>query len=72
MEENVKKNVYVCITESLCYTVEINNIVNQFFFKKRKLLKQMHSLFLYRQLHGKINLKQPENEANPEESKTER
>ena len=39
MEENVKKNVYVCITESLCYTVEINNIVNQFFLKKEKAIE---------------------------------
>ena len=31
MEKNMKKNAYLCITESLCYTVEINT-VNQLYF----------------------------------------
>ena len=26
MEEDVKKNVYLCITESLCRTAEINQL----------------------------------------------
>ena len=30
----------MCVTESLCYTAEINNIVNQQYFKKLK--KNMH------------------------------
>ena len=28
------KNVYICIDESLCYAVGINNIVNQLYFNK--------------------------------------
>ena len=32
MEKNMKKNI--CITESLCYEAEINNIVNQLYFNK--------------------------------------
>ena len=27
MENNIKKNVYMCITESLCCTAEINTIL---------------------------------------------
>ena len=33
MEKNMKKNVYMCITESLCCRAEIN-IVNQLYFNK--------------------------------------
>ena len=31
MEENMKKNVYIRITESLCY-IAVINIVNQLYF----------------------------------------
>ena len=34
MEKIMKNNVYTCITESLSYTVEINNTVNQLYFNK--------------------------------------
>ena len=30
---------YICITESLCYTPETNNIINQLYFNKIKDLK---------------------------------
>ena len=36
--KNFKKNVYICITESLCYIAE-NNIVNQLYFNKKKKVK---------------------------------
>ena len=26
MEKNMKKNIYICITKSLCYTAEINKL----------------------------------------------
>ena len=39
MEKNMKKNVYLCTTESLCWTVEINNIVNQLYLNKINLKK---------------------------------
>ena len=35
MEKNLKKNIYVCITESLCHIPEANNIVNQLYFNKK-------------------------------------
>ena len=36
----MKKNIYVCITESLCYTAEIrHNTVNQLYFNKNCFLK---------------------------------
>ena len=39
MENNVKKNVQRCITESLYSTRNDHNIVNQLYFKKRKNIK---------------------------------
>ena len=33
MEKNMKKNVYICVTESLCCSADIN-IVNQLYFRK--------------------------------------
>ena len=36
--KNLKKNVYICITESLCCIAEIN-IVNQLYFSKKKKVK---------------------------------
>ena len=29
MKKNIKMNVYMCITESLCYTAETNSVINQ-------------------------------------------
>ena len=29
-----EENVYMCITESLCYTAEINSVVNQLYFNE--------------------------------------
>ena len=34
-EKNLKKNIYICVTESLCCTPETNNIVNQLYFNKK-------------------------------------
>ena len=36
MEDNVKREYifYICITKSLCYTPETNNIVNQLYFNE--------------------------------------
>ena len=34
MEKNIERNVYMCLTESLCCTAEIN-IVNQLYFSKK-------------------------------------
>ena len=31
---NMKKNVYTCIIDLLCYTAEMNTIVNQLYFNK--------------------------------------
>ena len=38
MEKNMKKNICICITESLCYRAEIkHNIENQLYFNKNFL-----------------------------------
>ena len=37
MEKNIKWDVYICVTEPLCYTAETNNIVNQLYFNEKKL-----------------------------------
>ena len=42
------KNVYICIAESLCYAVGINNIVNQLYFNK---INKKHSSFPYWSQH---------------------
>ena len=34
MEKNMKKNVHICINESLCCTPETNNMVNQLYVSK--------------------------------------
>lgn len=39
MEKTLKKDVYVCVTESLCCTTEINT-VHQLYFIKIKLKKK--------------------------------
>ena len=37
----ILKNMYIHITESLCFTAEINNSVNhQYFKKKNKIIKE--------------------------------
>ena len=35
MEKNLKKNIYIYIPESLCYTPETSNIVNWLSFNKK-------------------------------------
>ena len=52
MEKNIKKNVYICIIESLFCTAEFN-IVNQIYFNKNvlKIQKISHSYFLEKPLH---------------------
>ena len=37
VEKNIKKNVYICITESLCHVAEINTILtwHQSLFNKK-------------------------------------
>ena len=46
MKKNMKKNVYICITESLCCTAEINTFVNQPHFNKIFFLKTRSFLTL--------------------------
>ena len=36
MEYHIKKNVYIYVAESLCFTAEINNTVSQLYFNKKK------------------------------------
>ena len=31
-KKNFKKNVYICIGESLCYTAEINYIITEYIY----------------------------------------
>ena len=38
MEKNIKNNVYVCITESLCCTAEINTILQMNYTSIKKLM----------------------------------
>ena len=40
MEKNIKQNVYICITESLLYSRDWHNIVNQLYFKEKKVRKE--------------------------------
>ena len=37
-KEYLKKNVYMCITESLCYTAKNQYIINQLYFNKKNLI----------------------------------
>ena len=44
MEKNFKKNIYVCIAESLCCTSGTNtNIVNQLYFNKKNQKQQKNT-----------------------------
>ena len=45
MEKNIERYVYMCITDSLCCTAEINT-VNQLDFKK-KIMKYNYTSLLY-------------------------
>ena len=47
MEKNIKKNEYISITESACYTIGMNNIVHQLYFNKNGPLWAYISLCMY-------------------------
>ena len=49
MEKNVKKNVYICITQSLCCTAEIittlkSTIIQYIFLKKESAIVIIHGI----------------------------
>ena len=46
MEKNIEKYVYMCITDSLCCTAEINT-VNQLDFNKKIIMKYNYTSLLY-------------------------
>ena len=41
MEKNMKKNIYIHVTESLCWTPGTNNTINQLHFNKIKTKQNM-------------------------------
>ena len=45
MGKNMKKNIYVCITESLCCTAEMNTISSQLYFSKVYLKKKKQEIW---------------------------
>ena len=47
MGKNIKNNVYVCVcvTESLCYTAEIDNFVNQLYLILKNALFLIYSFW---------------------------
>uniref|UniRef100_A0A8D1K2L5 Uncharacterized protein n=1 Tax=Sus scrofa TaxID=9823 RepID=A0A8D1K2L5_PIG len=46
MEDNVRKRKCICVTGSLCCTVEIDNIVNYFIMEKIKIIKKEKKWYL--------------------------
>ena len=46
MEKNIIKNVYICITDSLCCTAEINT-VNQLYFNLKKSRKELPNILKF-------------------------
>ena len=62
-KEYLKKNAYVCVTESLCCIAVINNIVNQLYFNKKKNFKKVKTvnimlcIFYHKKIYFKRNWK---------------